>query len=88
MQWFTIDPAARKQVVCFNGVTDSSPQNVTSGFSQGSIFGPLLFILYVNDMQRFLQRSSILMYADDAVVFTSGPTTNYIEKVTGFSPTR
>ena len=64
----------------FNSVI-SSPQHVTSGVPQGSILGPLPFILYVNDMQHVLHISSILMYADDTVVFTSGPTTNYIEEV-------
>ena len=36
---------------------------------QGSILGPLLFILHVNDLPNVVNRCSMLMYADDTVLF-------------------
>ena len=44
---------------------------VTSGGPQGSIFGPLLFIMYVNDLPKKIQYSKCFMFADDAKIFKS-----------------
>ena len=58
----------RTQVVEFHGVT-SSP----------AILGPLLFILHVNDLPEAVSECSILMYADDTVLFYSSSQVSTIE---------
>ena len=43
----------------------SSPQSITAGVPQGSILGPLLFILFVNDLPVDVSKSTVKIYADD-----------------------
>ena len=57
----------RKQLVSF-GQEISDPCLITSGVPQGSILGPLLFVLFVNDLPIVLERFQIQMYADDTVM--------------------
>ena len=60
--------ASRKQTTTVNGFSSSQAQ-VTYGTAQGSILGPLIFILYVNDIFVSLgQDNSIHMYADDTLL--------------------
>ena len=57
----------RKQAVSVNG-THSSWVSVTSGVPQGSVLGPVLFLLYINDIKDHIQ-STIKLFADDSIVY-------------------
>ena len=57
----------------------SNPEGVSIGVPQGSILGPLLFILHVNDLPEAVSECSIVMYADDTVLFYSSSQVSTIE---------
>ena len=70
LNWFTDYLFLRKQIVQFKGVL-SEPNPVFTGVPQGSILGPLLFLIHFNDVHKSLRYSKIITYADDSVIFTS-----------------
>ena len=59
---------ARRQRVVIDGEF-SSWIPVTSGVPQGSVFGPLLFLLYVNDISSVVSNSSVNLFADDVTIY-------------------
>ncbi len=64
LQWFQSYLTDHLQRVAVLGVTsDSLP--VCSGVPQGSILGPLLFLLYVNDLPEAVKSTHVSMFADD-----------------------
>ena len=50
----------------------SETKHITHGVPQGSILGPLLFIIYVNDFSRASDLLFSIMFADDTSVFIEG----------------
>ena len=48
------------------------------GVPQGSILGPVLFVLCLNDLPECVLKSSVIMYADDTVIYFTGPTSTII----------
>ena len=56
----------------------SEPKCVTCGVPQGSILGPLLFLLYVNDMASAVS-FKLLLYTDDSALIASGKNVADIE---------
>ncbi len=57
----------RRQKVTVNG-EESQWQQVKSGIPQGTVLGPFLFLLYINDLPDFIS-TNIYLYADDAKLF-------------------
>ena len=49
----------------------SKPNPINTGVPQGSILGPLLFLIFFDDVQTPLRHCKIISYADDTVIFTS-----------------
>ena len=50
----------------------SAVGKITSGVPQGSIFGPLLFIVLIDDISTCLKHSNVTIYADDTGIFVAG----------------
>ena len=74
INWFKSYLSNRTQVTKCDSSYFSSPKPISIGVPQGSTLGPLLFILYVNDLCHIkrLFNVHIKMYADDTVVYSSG----------------
>ena len=67
LKWIEAFLSNRSQVVKVNGET-SSAASVLSGIPQGSVLGPLLFVLYINDLPEAV-KSHVFLFADDTKVF-------------------
>ena len=65
---FTSYLTDRRQSVWINGETSETHQ-IALGFPQGSILWPLLFNIYINSLPKAVEKSRLIMYADDAVLF-------------------
>jgi hypothetical protein len=70
----------RKQFVSFNNVL-SEAQVITYGVPQGSILGPLLFVLYINDIYLVSNSIMPILFADDSSLFVQGKDINTMTNV-------
>ena len=69
LQWIRAFLNDRTQCV-YVGLDVSSPKSVTSGVPQGSVLGPLLFLIYVNDLPNHVQSpAGIKIFADDTKLY-------------------
>ena len=70
LNWIKSFLRDRKQRVVLNGFK-SSWSNVVSGVPQGSVLGPLLFLLYVNDLPECIENCKVAMFADDLKLYST-----------------
>ncbi len=78
LDWFECLLTNRKQKVTVRGQS-SSTADVFSGVPQGSVVGPLLFILYVNELPESLV-SDFKMFADDSKIFNNSENFQVIQE--------
>lgn len=69
LKWIKSYIMNRRQRVIFNN-SKSNYIDVISGVPQGSHLGPLLFLIFINDLPNAIKYCNILMYADDVKIFS------------------
>ena len=78
LQWFKSYLSCRKQFVQYNGYNSSS-LDIACGVPQGSILGPLLFLVYINDLCNVVLE--LILFADDTNIFYSHTDASYLMEV-------
>jgi retron-type reverse transcriptase len=71
LDWFRSYISNRMQFVNYRGI-ESMRHAVTCGVPQGSVLGPLLFIIYTNDLPMILKNSKCILFADDTTIYCTG----------------
>ena len=72
MDWFESYLTGRTQQVCFNDHASNNINAINFCVPQGSILGPLLLIIYVNDFPNCLKNGTSLSFADDTSILIRG----------------
>jgi len=77
LDWFSSYLYNRKEFVHCMG-SNSHAETIKCSVSQGSVLGPLLFIVYTNDLPRYINLAKSILFADDATVYLSSKHLTYL----------
>ena len=80
LEWISSYLDKRKQaVLCHNKL--SSVVDITTGAPQGSVLGPFLFLLFINDISNFTTDGWVTnLFADDAMIYASGDSVSEVQR--------
>ena len=79
LNWFASYLTNRRQYVYHNGIA-SELEVITCGVPQGSVLGPLLFLVYVNDLPNISDKLKFYLFADDTNIYYDSDDLLDIEK--------
>ena len=78
LNWFSSYLSNRSQFVTLNN-TNSDTKHITCGVPQGSVLGPLLFLIYINDLPNISNKMKFFLFADDTNIFFEASDLNVIQ---------
>ena len=81
LKWFESYLSNRKQYVSISG-SCSETKTINNGVPQGSTLGPLLFLVYINDMHLAINRLQTVHFADDTTLSIAGRDLDELVQVT------
>ena len=80
LDWFKSYLNKREQFTSINN-THSDKKNISCGIPQGSVLGPLLFLIYINDLPNVSKKLYLILFADDTSVFLEGNNLNSLSTI-------
>ena len=80
IKWVSEFLSNRTQTVVLGGES-SNKIPVTSGVPQGTVLGPILFLIYINDLPDYLQYSTLRLFADDSIIYKTIQNPSDLEKL-------